>query len=180
MLLVLVLLTVLMGLGIATMTGTLAQTQSREHVTRVSTMLRCLRAESANTGRKFHLSFDPATGKPKIGIETDPLTQPGKYDDYTQWWTSLADPAGTSKVVLCRRTGSDDLDETSVSLDESPDQKDTTIETLTFSPSGASDSARLVVLNDDPDHTWAVEITLNGVDGSVNTREMNLEEETIE
>jgi prepilin-type N-terminal cleavage/methylation domain-containing protein len=178
LLLVLVVLAMLGAVVIDNLSGSLEQTQAREQVTRLSTLLRALRAEAANTGRKFHLGFDSQSGKPQVSIEKDPLGQPGVYEPYQQWWVSLVDPTETAaRVVSCRRTGGDDLDESQMSLDESPDQQQAALETLCFSPSGASDSARLVVYDQDPQRPWAVEITLNGVDGSASTREMDLTQE---
>ena len=51
---------------------------------------------------------------------------------------------------------------------------------MTFYPDGTSDSARIVLAEDAEDHPWAVEITLNGVDGTIQMREIDTEEEPIE
>ncbi len=52
--------------------------------------------------------------------------------------------------------------------------------TILFTPDGGSDSARIVVGTGEDEEAWAAEIVLNGADGSVQARELDLAEESVE
>ncbi len=174
------LLVLLAGVTIGVFWGVLGETRTQESANRMSALLRIARAEAANAGRRFRLSFDEQTGQPVVSIEADPLAAPGAFQPYASWWARQGQLQEGTRVALCRRTGDSAFLEDS-QASEGPRSKDeAALEEIHFYTDGSSDSARIVLTNDDEEHPWAVEITLNGLDGTIATREIDTAVEPIE
>jgi len=146
-----------------------------EGVTRFESMLRMLRAESANKGRRFRVTFEPATVNEQVKVdvqwEPQPLAQPGQYIAWTDAsWTTLI--RSTSLVVeRCVLTGDSayrtlTFDSSGMEGDESPHQP------VTFHPDGSSDSATLELRPADASDLRRAVIELDGLNGLVQTRVM--------
>ena len=174
------LLVLLASVSIGVFWGTLAEAGTKENANRITSLLRSARAEAANTGRRYRLSFDEETGQPTVGVELSPLAEPGAFKPCNVWWVERARLADGVQVALCQRTGDSVFADESGPAGESARDGRAPLEEVNFYPDGSSDSARIVLANEDEDHPWAVEITLNGVDGTIATREIDIEEEPIE
>ncbi len=175
MVLAMVLVVLLASLAVGSLFGTLESMRTKEHSSRIASLLRAARAEAANTGCRLRLSFDPETTQPILSIERDALGDPGVFEPIDTWWVKLATLGNGVRVLLCERTGASDFvevgAETTGGGDDGPELAE-----VTFYPDGSSDSVRIVLGNDDEDRPWKVEVTLNGVDGSIKTRQIDEEE----
>ena len=174
------LLALLTGVAIGAFWGTLSATKIRASATRMSSLLRSMRAEAANTGRRLQLTFDEETRQPMVSIEADPLGEPGVFAPHNPWWAEKLELMEGVHVALCRLTGDSVFSGQPDRPGDLADADQAELAPLTFAPDGSSDSARIVLAREGAEHTWAVEITLNGVDGSVSTRQIDTEEEPIE
>ncbi|KPK80944.1 MAG: hypothetical protein AMJ81_11100 [Phycisphaerae bacterium SM23_33] len=178
--LTLALLVLLSALVIGSFHGTLQATRVEESSSRMASLLRTARAEAANAGRRFRLGFDAETGQPVVSIEPDPLGAPGAFQPYLAWWVKLGRLEAGVRALSCELTGASAFADLETSQPGEPQQDKPTLAEITFYPDGTSDSARIVLANDDEDHPWAVQITLNGVDGTIDTQEINMEEESTQ
>ena len=177
----LALLALLAGLAVAVFGPTLGRTRVRDSATRLAALLRAARAEAATTGRRLRLSFDEQTHQPTVSIEPEPLKEPGTFRPYQAWWVRSARlPEGLS-VVSCELLGASALTDEQILQGGQPAEQDQPhLAEVTFYPDGGSDSARILLAEDTEDQPWAAEITLNGVDGTIQVREVDTEEEPIE
>ena len=181
MILAMALVVLLAGLALGSLWGTLGSMRTKEHSSRIASLLRAARAEAANTGCRLRLSFDPETTQPILSIERDPLGEPGAFEPLDTWWVKLAALDHGVRVLLCERTGASDFVEVSAQTAPAPGGGDEAeLAEVTFYPDGSSDSVRIVLGNDDEDKPWMVEVTLNGVDGSIKTRQIDEEDEDYE
>jgi len=171
------LIVLLAGLTVGAMWGTLASVQTRENATRIAALLRAARAEAANTGRRLRISFDDETTQPIVSFEPDGLAEPNVFLPYEAWWVRRARLEASVVVESCRRTGASDFEVIDpVGLEPSDDED--ALSDVDFYPDGSSDSARIVLaryVEDGP--AWKMEITLNGIDGTVAQRRIPLDEE---
>ena len=174
------LLVLLASVTIGALWGTLAKAGRNENVNRITSLLRSVRAEAANRGRRFQLTFDEEARRPIVSVEDDPFGQPGVFTPYNAWWAERAQLQEGVRVVLCQRTGDSAFADGGEHVRGPGDGGRSDLSALNFHPDGASDSARIILADSDEDRPWAVEITLNGVDGSISTREIDTEEEPIE
>lgn len=175
MVLAMVLVVLLASLAVGSLFGTLASMRTKEHSSRIASLLRAARAEAANTACRLRLSFDPETTQPLLGIERDALGDPGVFEPLDTWWVKLAALDHGVRILLCERTGASDFVEVGAKTTGGGDDEPELAE-VTFYPDGSSDSVRIVLGNDDEDRPWMVEVTLNGVDGSIKTRQIDEEE----
>ncbi len=175
MVLAIVLVALLAGVAVGVFWGTLEKAEIDAGAERIGALLRSIRAEAALTGRRFRLTFDADTSRPIVTIERDGLGQPGVFTPYQAWWINRARLADGVAVVSCERTGDSALDETGDYAAETGRQED--LDEITFHPDGSSDSARIVLATNDEERHWSAEITLNGIDGTITTREIDIEEE---
>lgn len=174
------LVTLLLALAIVSLSGKLTTTRLKENSSRLAALLRTARAEAANTGRRLRLRFDETTGQPLMTVEPDPLGEPQTFHPYESWWVKLARLEEGVRAVTCELTGASAFADLAAS-GPGPGATDAAATApVTFYPDGTSDSARIVLANDDPEHPWAVEITLNGVDGTIQIRQIDTEEEPLE
>ena len=176
MVLAMVLVVLLASLAVGGLLGTLESTRTKEHASRIASLLRAARAEAANSACRLRLSFDPETTQPLLGIERDPLGDPGVFEPVDNWWVRLASLDSGVRVLLCERTGASDFVEVGTETTGAADDEEPELAEVTFYPDGSSDSVRIVLGNDDEDRPWRVEVTLNGVDGSIKTRRIDEEE----
>jgi len=174
------LLVMLAGIAIGVFWGTLSQASTQENANRITALLRSARAEAANTGLRYRLSFDEETSQPMLSVEADPLGVPGGFAACQAWWAEDARLQEGVRVLLCERLSETAFAQDSAGWPESEDRKDQVLSNVDFYPDGSSDSVRIVLGNDDEEHPWAAEITLNGVDGTIEAREIDLEEEPLE
>ena len=174
------LVALLAGLAVGVFAGSLEEAEIEASADRIVSLLRSTRAEAALTGRRFRLTFEAETLRPVVTIERDALGEPEVFTPYKAWWIDRAGPVAGVNVVLCERTGAADLDEAADSPQDSESDKPESLGEITFRTDGSSDSARIVLAGDDEEHPWAVEITLNGIDGTITVREIDAEEEGIE
>jgi prepilin-type N-terminal cleavage/methylation domain-containing protein len=173
MLLVIAILALMLGLALGTLSGTLQDVQLKESANRLAALLRSARAEAANTGCQFRLAFDAQTGKPQLTYEPEPLTAPGQFQPYVAWWVQQAALDPSVKIASCQPTGAMGL----AAPDSAVDQAASPYTDICFYPDGGSDSARLLLTCTDPDQPWNAEIVLNGVDGTITTRELKADGE---
>jgi len=175
LLLALALLTLMMGLALGAVWNSLRSVKIAEHGTRMCALLRATRAEAANTGRRFRISFDAETRQPLVSVEPNPLTEPGTFAPCEAWWVRQAAFDENVQILRCERTGASDFAERNAST-PSLEGENAELAELTFYPDGSSDSVRLVLTNDDEDRPWRLLITLNGVDGTIQKREITEDE----
>ena len=159
--------------------GTLASIRVTENASRMRSLLRSARADAANTGKRMRVSFDPETTQPLVSIEQDGLAQPGVFTPYQAWWVKLVDLQGGVRIVECQLAGASDFEEISAGSPGLAAQEEAELAEITFLPDGSSDSARIVLASSDEDRPWRMEVTLNGVDGSIQTRELGDEEDEL-
>ena len=176
MVLAMVLVVLLASLAVGSLLGTLESMRTKEHSSRIASLLRAARAEAANTACRLRLSFDPETTQPLLGIERDALGDPGVFEPVDTWWVKLATLDSGVSVLLCERTGASDFVEVGAATTGGGGDEEPELAEVTFYPDGSSDSVRIVLGNDDEDRPWKVEVTLNGVDGSIKTRQIDEEE----
>jgi len=163
------LLLVLCGLVVLNVGGMLAGHKLQEGAGQFETALRLARAESANTGRKIRLEFDPAGGACKITCEASPLDSPGVFSDYfgAQWARDLPNEMVT--FTRCQLTGASAFDvlpaETLVSRLDQP-----VMAAITFYPDGSSDSAVIELRGRDAGDARTAVIQLDGVNGLIDTQ----------
>jgi len=177
MLLALGLVAMMFTLGTVALWGTLGATRREESAARLASLLRAIRAEAASTGRRFRLSLDAETTQPIVSYEPDPLAQPGVFQPYHAWWVEQAKLPEGIRVSSCVRTGLSAYAALEASARGGEDSAEA-LETLDFDPGGGSDSARIVLVEEDADeeHPWSREILLNGVDGTIRVRPPQPEE----
>ncbi len=180
LLLAVTLLVLLAGMVIGSFYGTLEATRIEESTTRICSLLRTARAEAALTGRRLRLGFDADARTPLLSIEPDPLAEPNTFRPYPRWWVDQARLAGGVRVIACELTGASAYADLAADLGGSEGGDEPALAVITFTPDGGSDSARIVLASEDQDNPWAVEITLNGADGTIQTRPLDTEEEPIE
>lgn len=173
-------LALLAGVSISVFWGTLAEARTKENANRIRSLLLSARADAANAGRRYRLSFDEETRQPTLSVEPDPLAKPGVFLPCDLWWVRQAELQAGVRVAVCERIGDSVFADESEGAAKSQRDRDSVLEEVNFYPDGSSDSARIVLANDDEHHPWAVEITLNGLDGTITTREIDTEEEPIE
>lgn len=167
------LLVLLSGLVIGTFYSTLASTRIRENAGRMSSLLRALRAEAAIEGRRYRLGFDPETRQPRVTFEPEPLAEPNTFVPRRSWWSDQAELTGGVRVLACELTGP------AAPPAPAAEGAPAALAAITFTPDGGSDSARLVLGTEDEDEPWIAEITLNGADGTIEVRQLDLEEEAV-
>ncbi|MCK4624935.1 MAG: GspH/FimT family pseudopilin [Phycisphaerae bacterium] len=176
MVLAVALVVMLSGVFIVVFSGSLSKAQTDAASGRIASLLRSTRAEAALAGRRFRLTFDTDTDQPIVTIERDGLGEPGAFTAYKAWWIEQSLLPEGITVAACELSGESTPDETDKFETDEQDDPDE----ITFMPDGSSDSARIVLTSDEKEHPWAVEITLNGIDGTITTREIDLEEEGTE
>ena len=176
-LLTLVIMVLIAGTVILSLGGTLQTARTRECAVRMAALLRAARAEAANAGRRFRLSFDSTSGQPGLTVERDPLGAPNVFEAFNTAWAEDARLEVGVRLASFRKLGDSAIqaaDPFAIQAGEQPEAE------IMFLPDGSSDSARLVLASEDDNHPWAVEITLNGVDGTVTTRDMDPANEPME
>lgn len=184
--LALLILVLLSGALIASFHGSLASVRIEENVSRMVSMLKTARADAALTGRRLQVTFDPDTTQPVVSIETDPLAEPNVFKPYLAWWAQRLRLTGDVRVLVCELTGASSFMERTAeggsAQGEVVEGAEGVLSPVTFTPDGGSDSLRMVLGLADEDIPWTVEITLNGADGTVKTRRLDLltEEELLE
>ncbi len=171
------LLALLVGALVASFAGALQAGQVRENTTRISSLLRAARAEAALTGRRLRLRFDGETTQPIVEIEPDPLGEPNVFRPFQSWWVRQAQLTGGVRVLSCSLTG---ISAAAGVPRPAGEEGQSELATILFTPDGGSDSARIVVGTGEDEDAWAAEIVLNGADGSVQARELDLTEESVE
>lgn len=171
------LLVLLAGMTVASLWSTLESVRTKEQATRIASLLRAARADAANTGKRLRLSFDAETTQPIVSIERDGLAEPGVFEPHHAWWVKLAHLEDGIRVAECVLTGASDFREFTAAVPGQQGNEQAGMAEVTFYPDGSSDSARIVLASDDEDRPWYVEITLNGVDGSIHTRQFDPDEE---
>jgi len=160
--------------------GTLAEADTRENINRITSLLRSARAEAARAGRRCRLTFDEQTGQPLLTVETDPLADPGIFQKRRPWWVKQAQLQAGVRVLTCRRVGDSAFARCGRPESSAGEDDQAAFDELDFYPDGTSDSARIVLTNNDEEKPWTVEITLNGLDGAITAREIDPEAEPIE
>ena len=198
--LALALVLLLAGAVMVSFQGVFRDTQMRESTTRLTTLLLAARAEAANAGRRLRLTFDSTSGQPALEVESDPLGAPGVFQPFGSTWVELARLENGIYVARCELTDAGpqpaDTEPQSATLADGNaaagtgasagtgagaggTAQDPALAAVMFYPDGTSDSVRIVVYNDDADSPSAVELSLNGLDGTVRQRELDLKEEPI-
>ena len=172
MVLAVALVAMLAGVFIVTFSGSLSKAQTDAAGERIASLMRSTRAEAALAGRRFRLTFDTDTDQPIVTIERDGLGEPEVFTSYEAWWIEQSLLPEGITVATCELVGESTPAETDrLETDEQDDPDE-----ITFMPDGSSDSARIVLVSDDREHPWAVEIMLNGIDGTITIRELDEEE----
>ncbi len=169
------LVVLLASLVIATFYGTLDHVRRKENASRIAALLRTARAQAGNDGKRFRLAFDGETGQPVVSVETDPLEAPGEFTPYHAWWVKGAQLQAGVTVALCELTGYDAIGNLDAALAGGAEDEDARA-VIHFHPDGTSDSVRIVLAAGEGEDLWAVEITLNGVDGTIRRRDLDPEE----
>jgi prepilin-type N-terminal cleavage/methylation domain-containing protein len=176
--LVLVIIAVVATLGVASFWGSMTSQRIKESPIAIATLLKTARSEAALTGKRLTVTFDSATGQPAVSIEGDPLLAPGKFQEYPVWWATQAALPEEVSLVKCELTGnSAACQDPSLPGSAGGEQK---FATIMFYPDRSCDNARILLQSTLADDTWAAELDLNGIDGSVSTREFSTADEPIE
>ncbi|MHC4716473.1 MAG: GspH/FimT family pseudopilin [Planctomycetota bacterium] len=173
--LALAVLALLAGLALATFYGTLDSVRMKESASRMAALLRTARAQAGNAGKRFRLRFDEQTGQPAVTVEADPLGAPGEWTAYRAWWVEAAELHAGVTVARCELTGPEAFGDLDAALAAQERDEDAPA-VVTFRPDGTSDSARILLTCGEGEDLWAVEITLNGIDGTVRQRQFDPEQ----
>lgn len=168
LILVLLLASILAGLAIAAFHGSLESVQARDSAERIVLLLRTASAEAANIGKRLRLAFDAQTGQPFLTVQADPLNDPTTFTPYHGWWVDASRLQAGVYVARCELTGPDAFYE--------PDTDPDALAAVNFYFDGTSDSARILLARRGDENVWAIEIVLNGVDGTITQRRLDPEE----
>lgn len=155
--------------------GTLDSVRRKENAHRVASLLRSASAQACHAGRRYRVAFDPETYEPRVTWEPRPLEEPGTFVEAVHWWVERARLEPGIRVARCELTGPSDFAEVSTDTPAAAGAENG-LATITFYPDGTSDSARILLTDEDEEQPWHAEVTLNGVDGSVDTRRPDAEE----
>lgn len=148
-------------------------TRLDEGARRYESLLLMARAEAANTGRRFQLTFQQQDSvvTSQFQWEPDPLKAPGKFSPYAGPWVSLA-PSDQVKVTLSQRTGSSAYsllaNSTSMPASQASDSN-ATLDAITFYPDGTSDSAIIELTSLSERDGRRAFIEIDGQNGTINT-----------
>jgi prepilin-type N-terminal cleavage/methylation domain-containing protein len=128
-------------------------------------LLRLMRAESANIGKKLRLEFDDQTREVTVTCEDKPLEQPGQFVAYYggAWANNL--PNGLVCVSRCDLTSSGIWVPANSSQGGGPSQK--ALSPITFYPDGSSDSAVIELVGREAGESRTAVIVVDGVNGTV-------------
>lgn len=144
-------LTMLMGMMILNVSGWHEHQRLEDGVLQFEVTLRQLRADAANSGRRFRLSADENTRRMLVLHEQEPLTQPGVFTEYTSsTWQSHV-PDKLVSVWRMELTGPSAYRTLAMEEMDDPDEAEAqqALAPITFYPDGSSDSATIHVLPTD-------------------------------
>lgn len=163
----------LAGVTVINFAGWHGSRQLEEGCRRFETMLRMMRAEAANRGRRLRLTFDAEAGRMQILWEPQPLCAPEQFVDYAAvgTWAHHV-PNELVRLSRCELTGPSAYRTLSFGQTETPGAAEEPLEAVTFYPDGSSDSAvfELVRAGDgDSDSRLAV-VELDGLNGTITSR----------
>lgn len=141
-------------------------------VGRFGTMFRMARAEAANHGCRFMVSFESDSTDPSHAVrvlwESDHLAQPGVFTDYvSSTWTSLL-PRDDVRVMRCGLVGPSAYRTLADEMAGSDDDEDA-LENITFYPDGSSDSAVIELAPADETDGQRAAIYIDGVNATIRT-----------
>jgi prepilin-type N-terminal cleavage/methylation domain-containing protein len=180
LLLAMVLLLLLLGAVVFNFSSVESGARLNEGASQFEALLRLARAQAANSGRLVQVSvedaatLDDATSSSVIrfSTETDPLGQPGVFQDVPlgqDYLERINDQVqvdsvrlpGTEKSAAAEGTKEGDADDSLL------DEAGTIFPPVRFYPDGTSDSVEIVLSSRDPDDKRRVSIRLVGVTGAV-------------
>lgn len=177
--LVLTLLVAAAAVAVAGFAGWQRTAPMNAGVSRFQTLLRMLRAEAANRGRRVRLTFPAASDSTGPGDgasldvlwEADPLEAPGAFTPCAPHLCNGGSPAGLVRVLRCRLTGggADGL----LGGEYAPEADDSPSPPITFQPDGTSDSAQVHLVSVDPRDSRVAVVELDGLTGLVSGRVMS-------
>ncbi len=164
-----------------TMFGGVKEKYLDEGSQQFETVLRMVRSEAANQGRRMRLSWNSTEERIVVLWEPQPLAQPGQFVEYTSGsWVSFL-PNDTIRIVGSRREGlseEDALTFGSSAAAKSPsamrEAGDQII--LDFYPDGSCDTTIIEIASRDEGDTRIAAVQIDGMNYFITTRIMAGEE----
>jgi type II secretory pathway pseudopilin PulG len=166
--LVVLLLLLLVSGVMFSFTGWRSDVNFDEGLYRFEGLLRMTRADASNQGRRLRITPDAESGEVRVLWEPDPFKTPNEFVEYPGTWTGYV-PTGLVRVTRCELTG----DSAYRTMDFGPMQNDssrTLMESVTFQPSGSSDSAVFELSPMDPTDVRRGLMQWDGVNATVSTQ----------
>jgi prepilin-type N-terminal cleavage/methylation domain-containing protein len=174
LLLTIVLVSLLAGAIIFSITGPDRNTDLDDGTERFETLLRFARAHAASTGRKVRIVFEQNDAETSEGArrmvllwEPDPLGRPGVFEPVPgQTWTDLASDGSiafeSARVVHGAAASSEPADRS-----DETDAAAFAPSPITFFPDGSSDSVEVVIASRHPEDARKFSVRLAGLTGSI-------------
>ena len=146
-----------------------------EGVRRFETLLRILRAQAAQEGRRFKIAFteteDAETDTAeRFGVlwEPDPLGEPGQFKPYDlSTWSGYV-PRDEARVLVCRLIGPSAYRSFAWRRD-SDDSDGQELQDVMFFPDGSSDSVLIELAPAGEEDLLRAAIRLDGLNGAIRT-----------
>ena len=151
-----------------------------EGVRRFETLLRILRAQAAQDGRRFQMAFsdfeadtddaDSETiGECGVLWEPDPLGESGQFKPYAlSTWSSYV-PRDEVRVLACRLIGPSAYRSFAWRRDSEQDDNEEGLQDVMFYPDGSSDSVLIELAPASEDDLLRAAIRLDGLNGTIRT-----------
>jgi type IV fimbrial biogenesis protein FimT/type IV fimbrial biogenesis protein FimU len=172
LLLALAIVVMVLAGGVLLYMSLMAGRRLEEGAWRVESMLRMARADAAQTGRRVRLSFGAEDGQWQILWESDPLSKPGEFSEYTACtWRSYL-PSTMVRVQRCDLVGPSAYQTLQLDAMNDGGSEAEALHALTFYPDGSCDSATIELVDKAGEDLRTAIIDLDGLTGTATTRIM--------
>lgn len=163
---------VLAGVVSFTMFGSLSDRYLEDGADRFGTLIRMVRAEAANQGRKMRISWNAAEDRMLVEWEPQPLAQPGQFVEFEgASWVSLV-PNDMVRIVGNHREGATEEDALTFGGGQSASQqaeaKSQSI--IDFYPDGSCDSTKVELASRDESDTRRALVEMDSINTTVTSR----------
>lgn len=189
MLLVVLVVLLLASVSVIYFGGLLQGSQLNEGTTRFGGLIRFVRAEAANSGRKLQIQFAPLSNsitglsyyQPVVTCEREPLNEPGVFtpiDRLNVQSDSINDLVCIASVRLLGTAvtpAEEEVADNAADLYWEEDEGDLMAPPITFFPDGSSDSVEITLVSADQDDDRRMQLRLNGITGSIATEALTEE-----
>jgi prepilin-type N-terminal cleavage/methylation domain-containing protein len=169
LLLVIVIMCVLSAIVWPNMTGRRASETIKNKANQLAALLMFARSGSMSTGYQYRCVFELKGKKAVIEVESNPLEKPGEFEAVEGSWAKvdLGESGIACKLVQFNKWDNE-LKEEEANLLESNTQTqnddDETLAPILFYPDGTSDSARVLLGDEESNY---ITLSVNGMTGEV-------------